>query len=286
MSASHGVSQRTMGIRRLRRALRQRGSLRASVQRIAPVSDPSLATSGAGGRTVVVMLIASIKPRPLWRGLQQARGRGKHVYVWRVMLGTHVHRRGGGESTRRRLACPASGQSECARTGRALRLVWGQSGERASDLRIHGKALSSRWPALALDLRAGAGRANTSEPLGVRLGWWLLEQQGKPKHQHPDALICRHSLPTTRPALQLCAHIDTSLLSAFASRRRKQPSSYTAPSTQHTLTPPTQPTPCRRRPHKTTTICVASRAQRLPSLPSHPSASQCALPASETAMAP
>lgn len=46
--ASHGVSQRTMGMRRLRRALRQVGSLRASVQRIAHISMPSLATSGGG----------------------------------------------------------------------------------------------------------------------------------------------------------------------------------------------------------------------------------------------
>lgn len=43
--ASHGVSQRTMGMRRLRRLLRHLGSLRASVQRIARISIPSLATS-------------------------------------------------------------------------------------------------------------------------------------------------------------------------------------------------------------------------------------------------
>lgn len=61
--ASHGVSQRTMGMRRCRRALRHLGSRRASVQRSACVSGGCTGSA----RTVVVVSVSRIQPLLLVR---------------------------------------------------------------------------------------------------------------------------------------------------------------------------------------------------------------------------
>lgn len=66
MSASHGVSQRTMGMSLFRRAFRHFGSLLASVHGIARISFPLLRLQAVGAHTVVVMLVARIEPRLLF----------------------------------------------------------------------------------------------------------------------------------------------------------------------------------------------------------------------------
>jgi hypothetical protein len=94
-SASHGVSQRTMGMRRLRRALRHLGSRLASVQRRARISCPSLAASEKGhtqwpwcllpasslgsfrGGTRLLMVVTAGEGASCWRDMATvAEGRG------------------------------------------------------------------------------------------------------------------------------------------------------------------------------------------------------------------
>jgi hypothetical protein len=99
-SASHGVSQRTMGMRRLRRALRHLGSRLASVQRRARISCPSLAASEKGhtqwpwcllpasslgsfrGGTRLLMVVTAGEGASCWRDMATvAEGRGSRGRV-------------------------------------------------------------------------------------------------------------------------------------------------------------------------------------------------------------
>lgn len=86
IQASHGVSQRTIGMRRLRRSLRHLGSRRASVQRSACVT----CNCTLAAHTVVVVSVSRIEPLLLLR----RRLRSSILQVGchtrgRIMLGTH-----------------------------------------------------------------------------------------------------------------------------------------------------------------------------------------------------
>ena len=117
IQASHGVSQRTMGMRRLRRRLRHVGSRRASVQRSACVSLRCTRPA----RTVVAVSVSRIKPLLLLRGSRgcSEAGVGCHAQGG-IMLGTHGSSRresvsgqtgrswpAGGVDARRGLRCEA-----------------------------------------------------------------------------------------------------------------------------------------------------------------------------------
>lgn len=144
IQASHGVSQRTMGMRRLRRSLRHLGRRLASVQRSAGV-----AVNGTRpARTVVVVTVARIEPFLLVLVRMRRRGRGggcgAHGARGGIMLGTH-------EGSRRRRVSGRAGRSWPAGGVDALRgcdmwvAPWRASGQPCGASAVAGVKPSLTW---------------------------------------------------------------------------------------------------------------------------------------------